>query len=90
MDIHLTEKELTIINKVAAAAQELDYPTYLIGGFVRDKILGRRTKDADFACVGNGLLLTIAAIATISILIISGLFKPAAWIQLITKKQPAS
>ena len=57
MEIPLTEKELKVITRVATAAQELDYPTYLIGGFVRDKILGRKTKDADFACVGNGLLL---------------------------------
>ena len=46
-----------IVKKVAKAAQELDVPCYLIGGFVRDKILGRRTKDADFVCVGDGLEL---------------------------------
>jgi len=57
MDIQLSEKELMIVKKVAKAAQELDVPCYLIGGFVRDKILGRRTKDADFVCVGNGLEL---------------------------------
>jgi poly(A) polymerase len=57
MDIELTEKESETIKKVASAAQALNYPTYLIGGFVRDKILGRKTKDADFACVGDGLLL---------------------------------
>jgi poly(A) polymerase len=57
MDINCSEKELSIIKKVATAAQELGFPCYLIGGFVRDKLLERKTKDADFACVGDGLAL---------------------------------
>jgi poly(A) polymerase len=57
MDIHCTDKELFVLKKVAHAAQELGMPCYLIGGFVRDKILGRPTKDADFVCVGDGLEL---------------------------------
>ena len=57
MDINCTEKELFLIKKIANAAEALGMETYLIGGFVRDKILGRETKDADFVCVGDGIEL---------------------------------
>jgi len=67
MDIKCTNRELKILEKVAMAAQELDYACYLIGGFVRDKILERPTKDADFVCVGDALKLAETA---------SKLFKP--------------
>ena len=61
MDIQLTEQEEKVIYKVAKAAQELNVPCYLVGGFVRDKILQRKTKDADFVCVGDALELAKAA-----------------------------
>jgi putative nucleotidyltransferase with HDIG domain len=57
MDINCTEKELFILKKVAHTARELGMETYLIGGFVRDKILERETKDADIVCVGDGIAL---------------------------------
>lgn len=57
MDIRCTEKELFVFNKIAHAAEEIGVPCYLIGGFVRDKILDRNTKDADIVCVGDGILL---------------------------------
>ena len=57
MDIECTEAEIRIFRKIAQAAGELNFPCYLIGGFVRDKLLGRPTKDADFVCVGDGLQL---------------------------------
>jgi putative nucleotidyltransferase with HDIG domain len=57
MDIKLNAKESFVINKVARAAEALGLETYLIGGFVRDKMLGRETKDADFVCAGNAIEL---------------------------------
>ena len=60
MDITCTDKELFILKKVAGAAQALGMETYLVGGFVRDKLLGRDSKDADFVCVGDGIALAQA------------------------------
>lgn len=60
MDITCTEKETFILKKVAKAAQSLGVETYLVGGFVRDKLLGRESKDADFVCVGDAIELAHA------------------------------
>lgn len=57
MYINCTGKELFILEKIASAADELGMPCFLIGGFVRDKILGRITKDIDIVCVGDGIAL---------------------------------
>ena len=57
MYIICNDKELFILKKIATAAAELDMPCFLIGGFVRDKILGRPTKDIDIVCVGDAIEL---------------------------------
>ena len=57
MEISCTDKELFIFKKIAHAAEELGVPAFIIGGFVRDKLLGRSTRDADIVCVGDGITL---------------------------------
>lgn len=57
VDIPCTDKELFLLKKIATAAEELAVEVYLIGGFVRDKIIGRPTKDADIVCMGDGIAL---------------------------------
>ncbi|HEV2354684.1 MAG TPA: HD domain-containing protein [Puia sp.] len=57
MDIQCTDKEIAVFKKIARAATELETPCYLIGGFVRDRLIGRPTKDADIVCVGDGIQL---------------------------------
>ena len=56
-DISLSPYEEQLFKKLAEAAQKLGMPAYVIGGFVRDKILGRATKDLDVVCVGDGIEL---------------------------------
>ncbi|MEZ2445584.1 CCA tRNA nucleotidyltransferase [Chitinophaga sp. RCC_12] len=57
LDIPCSLQERKVLEKIALAAQELGVPAYLIGGFVRDKLLGRKTKDMDIVCVGDGIAL---------------------------------
>jgi len=57
MEINCTGEELFIFEKIAAAGAELRMPVYVIGGFVRDKILNRPDKDLDIVCIGDGIEL---------------------------------
>ena len=57
MIIQCSEAELYILKKISTAAEKLGFDSYVIGGFVRDKILGRPTKDIDVVCVGDGIAL---------------------------------
>lgn len=54
-----------IFEKVAKAGQTLNFPTYVVGGYVRDQLLGRNSKDIDFVCVGSGIELASKAAALI-------------------------
>lgn len=57
MEINCAEKELFIFSKIATAAAKIHVACYIVGGFVRDKRLGRPTKDLDIVCVGDGIEL---------------------------------
>ena len=49
--------ERKIFELIRMTADELDYPTYVVGGYVRDRLLARPSKDMDIVCVGNGIEL---------------------------------
>lgn len=57
MYIDCSNKEQFVLKKISNAATDLNAPAFLIGGFVRDKIIGRPTKDLDIVCVGDGIAL---------------------------------
>ncbi len=50
-----TEKEL--FELLRQAGTQLGVPVYLVGGYVRDKLLQRPSKDVDVVCVGSGVAL---------------------------------
>ncbi len=54
MKHHLT---LPIFKIVADSAQKLDIPVWVVGGFVRDLLLQRQSKDIDFVTVGDSIAL---------------------------------
>lgn len=64
MDIVCTPEELSLFKTIGDAAAALNVSCYLIGGFVRDKILGRPIKDVDIVCTGDGIELAHAVAAT--------------------------
>jgi poly(A) polymerase len=66
MDITCTPEEQYLFDLIGATAQEMQMDSYLIGGFVRDKIIGRRTKDADIVCLGDGIELAHAVAKKLS------------------------
>ena len=51
---YLQEK---VFGYVSQAADELGFEAYVVGGWVRDLILERESKDIDFVCVGSGIKL---------------------------------
>jgi len=53
--VHLSEEEESILKKIGQAAEQLSVDAYVIGGFVRDTILQRPSKDIDIVCLGNGI-----------------------------------
>src|SRR4051812_45126701 len=64
MDISCTQEEQKLFERIGQAAANLHMRCYLIGGFVRDKLLGRPDKDIDIVCDGDGIELAHAVAAT--------------------------
>ena len=54
MDFFFYEDELPIMEVIGRVGDSLSFPTYVVGGFVRDRLINRPTKDIDIVCVGDG------------------------------------
>ncbi len=57
MVFNIQPQEREIFTLIEQTATELGYPTYVVGGYVRDRLLARPSKDMDIVCVGNGIRL---------------------------------
>ena len=49
--------EREIFRIISETGAELGYPVYVVGGYVRDRLLARPSKDMDIVCIGNGIQL---------------------------------
>jgi poly(A) polymerase len=47
--------DFPVFKLLSAAVEEYGKPAYVVGGYVRDKLLGRPTKDIDIVVVGSGI-----------------------------------
>lgn len=56
--MNFTDKLVSpVFLEMSKAADELGAECYVIGGYVRDIIIGRESKDIDVVCVGSGIAL---------------------------------
>ncbi|GAA5029587.1 tRNA nucleotidyltransferase [Marivirga lumbricoides] len=55
-----------IFEIVKQCASDLGIEAYVVGGFVRDLILKRPSKDVDFVCVGSGIALAKKVASTLN------------------------
>jgi poly(A) polymerase len=55
MEISCSDSEMLLFERIAETGARMQVEVYVIGGFVRDKIIGRPTSDADIVCVGNAI-----------------------------------
>ncbi|MCG8327469.1 MAG: tRNA nucleotidyltransferase, partial [Chitinophagales bacterium] len=57
MVFNIRSHERKIFQLISETAESLGYPAYVVGGYVRDRLLARPSKDMDIVCVGNGIKL---------------------------------
>jgi poly(A) polymerase len=60
MEINVSTSEIKLFKTIAKAAESIGVEAYVVGGFVRDKLLSRVTKDVDIVTNGDGIVLAEA------------------------------
>jgi poly(A) polymerase len=51
----LKKSDSTLMARLGSIADEANVELYAVGGYVRDRLLGRKVKDIDFTVIGNAL-----------------------------------
>ena len=55
MSERLSDRILSMLKGIGKVAEDLGYPAYVVGGFVRDLFLYRRNEDIDIVIEGDGI-----------------------------------
>lgn len=71
---HLLD-QYPVLQRIGAVADQLQLETYVIGGFVRDLLLKRPSKDIDIMCVGSGITLAEAVAKALNVTSPVAIFK---------------
>lgn len=64
--LNFSAAELALLQAMSDTAERLQLEAYVIGGFVRDKILDRYNKDIDVVCIGDGIVFARELAAAIA------------------------
>lgn len=54
---NLDPSEKKILSIISECGKEMGVKVFAIGGYIRDKIIGRESKDIDIVCLGDGIQL---------------------------------
>jgi tRNA nucleotidyltransferase/poly(A) polymerase len=57
---NIQPQERKIFQIISESAERLGYPAFVVGGYVRDRLLARPSKDMDIVCLGSGIQLAKA------------------------------
>ena len=63
MFFQIQPREREIFQIISQTATDLGFPAYVVGGYVRDRLLARPSKDMDIVCIGSGIQLAEAVAA---------------------------
>jgi poly(A) polymerase len=54
---NIDPSEKKILSIITECGKDLGVPVFAVGGYIRDKLIGRESKDIDIVCLGDGIQL---------------------------------
>ena len=55
MTFRFLDNEQALFETLGTVADSMNIPAFVVGGFVRDRLIDRETQDIDIVCVGDGI-----------------------------------